>query len=381
MHPRITLSFALLLTTLAHAGDPKTPIPAADGWQWSLSGGPAWHYMGNLSFAGGSRSQSLTLPSFVGTDVLTVPPIGSETMPDERFYNDGYVRQDAGTPTDGSTWFWGYDNASQVQGSNLVYQATGFQSIRRDNITTGAGALSRDSLRDTGIELRADLLTPWKLGPFRVGGMIGLGIVSADQSIRFSNHNTSQFRDDYRLDYVDSHALGGVIPPQAPYSGTITGPGPLIPNAPASRGLTPVLLSTDSAAFTNQVQADFRDDFIGLTVGPSLIYQNGPWTFVASGGLILELHHYTTRQYEQLNVTSANGNARFAQWAEGDSGIKFRPGLFAQAAARYDVGNNWHLGAYVRGEIADEFRVNAGPSMFRFEPLGFTLGCELGYTF
>ena len=302
-------------------------------------------------------------------------------MPDERFYNDGYVRQDAGTAIDGSTWFWGYDNAAQVQGSNLVYQATGFQSIRRDTIGTASGARTRDSMRDTGIELRADVLTPWKLGPFRIGGMIGLGIVSADQSIRFSNHNTGQFRDDYRLDYVDSYDLGEVVPPQAPYAGTIGGPGPLIQNVPSSRSLTPVLLFTDAAAYTNQVRADFRDDFIGLTIGPSLVYQQGPWTFVASGGVILEFHHYTTRQYETLNVAGAAGTTGFAQWAEGDSGTKFRPGLFLQAAARYDVGNNWHLGAYVRGEIADEFRVNAGPSMFRFEPLGFTLGCELGYTF
>lgn len=379
-HPS-TLTLALLTTTIVHAGDPKAPIPADDGWQWTLSAGPAWHYMGNLRFQGGSRSQAAFKPSFVGDGLLELPPIGDETMPDERSYNDGYVRQDAGTPADGATWFWGYDNASQVQGTNLVYQATGFQSIRRDSITTAPGAQTRDSLRGLGIELRADLLTPHKIGPFRVGGVFGLGLVSDDQSIRFSNHNTNQFRADYRLDYVDTYALGDVVPPMAPYAGTITGPGPLIQNVPTTRTLTPVLQFTDSAAYTNHVHAEFSDTLISFNVGPSLIYQQGPWSFVFSGGLILEFHKYSARQYETLNVVSSTGTGVFAQWVDGKSGTKFRPGLFAQAAARYSVESGWHLGGFIRGEIADDFRVSAGPSSFEFEPVGVTLGCEVGFTF
>jgi len=381
MNRHLIPTLGLLLTTLAHAGDPKAPIPAADGWQWTLSAGPAWHYMGNLRFNGGSRSQRAFLPSFVGTDVLNVPSIGDETMPDERFYNDGYVRQDAGTPTDGSTWFWGYDNDSQVQGTNLVYQATGSQSIRRNTIATAPAVRTRDSLRDLGVELRADLLTPYKLGPFRIGGVLGLSLVSANQSIRFSNHNTSQFRDDYRLDYVDTYDLGDVVPPTASYAGTITGPGPLIQNVPTTRSLIPVLQFTDTAGFTNQVHAEFSDTLIAFSIGPSLIYQQGPWNFVFSGGMLLEFHKYSARQYEALNVVSANGTALFAQWIEGDSDTRIRPGLFAQAAARYEVENGWHIGAFVRGEIADDFSVSAGPSVFEFEPVGFTLGAELGLTF
>jgi len=383
-HQHKLLAFALLLPGAALAGDAKAPIPAAapkSGWQWSISGGPAWHNMGKLTYTGRTRSQSLGLPSFVGDNALTVPPVGDETAADERYYNDGYVRQDASTPIDGSTWFWGYENASQVQGANLVYHATGFQSIRNDAITTKPGMRDSKNLQEYGFEVRADVLSPWRLGPFRIGGMIGIGAVSENQSLAFSNHNTTQTRDDYRLDYADRYNLGGVVPPAAPYHGTIGGPGPVIPNVPALRTVTPVLLFTDTAVLTNKVRADFRDDSFALTLAPSLNYSRGPWNFVLAGGLILELHNYSTRQYEQLNVASAQITGPHARWAEGSSGTKFRPGLFLQTGVQYDVGNNWHIGGWARGEIADDFSVSAGPSLFEFEPTGYTLGFELGYKF
>ncbi|HSP43912.1 MAG TPA: hypothetical protein VLO11_13650, partial [Luteolibacter sp.] len=186
--PRIAASVAVMFPSAVMAGGSKSAMPARNGdWQWSLSGGPSWHYMGRLSFEGGSRSQSLVLPSFVGGSSLTVPPIGDAASNDERFYNDGYVRQDAGTANDGTTWFWGYDNAGQVSDGNLVYQATGFESVRNDAVNTSAGRRSSDSMTAPGMSLRADFTTPWTVGPFKVSGMIGLNVTSDTQTYRFGN--------------------------------------------------------------------------------------------------------------------------------------------------------------------------------------------------
>jgi len=361
------------------------------GWKWSISGGPAYHSMGKLTYVGRTRSQSLALPSYVGNDSLTVPPIGDQGVIGERYYNDGYVRQDAGTPADGSTWFWGYDNASQVEmigipggapvPGNLAYHATGYQSIRNDAVTTRKAPRDNDYLRTTGIEIRADVVSPWTIGPFRIGGMIGIGAVSDKQPISFRNHTTVQTRDDYRLDYTDRYALNGIIPPAAPYQGTHAGPGPVISNTPSNRTVDPVHLYTDTATFTNRVYSNFKDTSVALTMAPSLIYEQGPWNFTLSGGVIVEFHSYSTRQYEVLNVASARYTGRQAQWAEGDSGTKIRPGLFLQLGTQYDVGNDWHVGAWARGEWADDFSVSSGPSLYQFDPLGFTLGFEIGYSF
>ena len=380
--PRIAATFAVMLPSAVMAGGSKAVIPARNGdWQWSLSGGPSWHYMGRLSFDGGSRSQFLTLPSFVGGSSLTVPPIGDAAANDERFYNDGYVRQDAGTASDGTTWFWGYDNASQVSNGNLVYQATGFESIRNDAISTSAGRRSSDSMTAPGMSLRADVTTPWTVGPFKVSGMIGLNVTSDSQTYRFSNHSTVQTRDDYRLDYTDTYDLEGVIPPSAPYAGGIAGPGPLINNIPTTRAMTPVLLFTDTAVFANNVRAEFENDMIGLSAGASLDYHQAPWTFILSGGLVLEFHHYKATQSESLDVSSAAGSATFASWSDRSTGVKLRPGLFVEAAARYEIDGGCFIDGFIRGDIADDFRVSAGPSSFEFEPIGFSLGLRIGRTF
>jgi len=380
------LAFVVVLTGGSSGGGPKAPIvpvPAASGpaWEWTFSGGAAWRHVGTLRYAGGSRSQGLALPSFVGGDSLTVPPIGGGDTPAERFYNDGYVRQDAGTPDDGSTWFWGYQDDDQVRGTSLLFGATGARSIRTDRVITSGGPRGDHNLRDTGFEIRADARTPWMVGPFRVGAMIGLGAVSADHSLTFRNHQTTQRRDDYRVEYGDTYELGEVVPPAAPYEGTITGPGPLIPNIPAARSVTPVLVFTDTAVFSNEVRSEFEDTILGITLGPSLVLERDPWDLALAAGLILEFHNYRTRQSERLDLATGASATRFAGWHDHHSGFKFRPGLFAQCTAQYRVGDHWHLGAYVRGEVADKFRVSAGPSRYELDPVGFTIGAEIGSSF
>jgi len=385
MNPHVPIAVAALASLIpspACAGGAKEPLPAAhEPWQWSFSAGPSWSYMGRLSFAGGSRSQFLTLPSFVGDASLSVPPIGDPVAIGDRFYHDGYVRQDAGTAVDGSTWFWGYDNSSQVIGDNLVYQATGFESIRSDSFSTVAGRNTDDGLQSGGLSLRADVTTPWTLGPFRVGGIVGMSLASDSQSYRFANHRATQTRDDYRHDYRDTYALGGVVPPEAPYAGGPVGPGPLISNLPSSRSLTPVLVFTDTAVFTNDVRAQFENEMLSVLLGGTLEHEEGPWSFMVAGGLILEFHRYTSHQSETLNGAGGGARPGFASWSEGRSGTKFRPGLFAELSARYALDRHCFLDGFIRGEIADEFRVRAGPSSFEFEPVGFSIGLRIGASF
>ncbi len=119
----------------AWAGDAKSPVATAGDWEYSLSAGPAWRRSGTLNFTGGSLSGSAFIPSFVGSNVLIVPPIGPATEIGDRFYDDGYVRTDPSTAIDGYTGYWGYQNATQVAGDNLAMHATGFQSIRSDSLT------------------------------------------------------------------------------------------------------------------------------------------------------------------------------------------------------------------------------------------------------
>lgn len=373
-------SLPLLLSGCASAfgGDAKAPVPSGGDWEFSLSAGPAVRTLGQLKINSGYRSGGFALPSLVGSDSLTVPPVGDATAPADREYDDGYVRQDAGTAVDGTTWYWGYENPSQVQGDELVYRATGFQSIRGDlSRAPNAGPASKDTLDGVAPHLQFDARSPHSIGPFRIGFSAGLDFMKADQSLAFSNFSATQTRDDYRLDYEDRYDLQGVIPPQAPYSGTIGGPGPLIDNIPAIRTITPVLLFTDTATFGNQVHSTFEVEAFSFTLGPTFSMRQGPLEFAFSGGVIVNLYDWSARQSETLDATGAAGATRIATWQESDSGTKVRPGLYAQADLGYAVNEQIGIGGFVRLDAAGEFRAQAGPTVYKIDPYGVTAGLQV----
>ncbi|MFC7338217.1 hypothetical protein ACFQY0_13565 [Haloferula chungangensis] len=370
----------LLLATPAFGGDAKSPVSSGGNWQWTVSAGPAIRNIGTLKINSGYRSGGVIPPSFVGSSSLTEPNVGAESSTDDRFYNDGYVRQDAGTSTDGNTWYWGYDNAAQVQDKQLAYSATGYQSILRDSYSIPSfGASSRDSLRGFSPHIQVDARGPQKLWGFQLGFSGGFDFTHVDQSLAYSNYSGNQFRDDYRLDYVDSYDLNGVIPPLAPYFGTLGGPGPVIGNVPTSRSITPVLLFTDTASFSNQVWSSIDINVFSFTVGPTLTRSWGPLSMSLQGGLIFNIYDWDAQQGERLTGSNSSGTSTVANWAEGDSGTKFRPGLYGQADISYDVGNNWAIGCYFRVDTAAEFRAQAGPSTFKVDPSGYSAGFQLRY--
>jgi len=380
MNPLRPLITTFLLVSPAFAGDAKSPASSGGDWEFSLSAGPAVRTLGQVKINSGYRSGGFLLPSLVGPDSLTVPPVGDTDSYADRQYNDGYVRQDAGTSFDGTTWHWGYDNASQVQGDELVYQATGFQSIRSD--ATGApnaGPASKDTLDGVAPHLQFDARSPYHLGPFRIGFSAGFDFMQADQSLAFSNFSASQTLENYRLDYEDRYDLDGVIPPLAPYAGSLGGPGPLIGNLPVIRTITPVLLSTDTGTFSNQVSSSIEIEAFSFTLGPTFSLRQGPLEFAVSGGVIVNLYDWRARQGETLDATTALGSSRVATWSESDSGTKFRPGLFAQTELSYAINEQVGIGGFVRLDAAGEFRAQAGPTVYKIDPYGVTAGFQVRF--
>jgi hypothetical protein len=369
-----------LLTLPALAGGPKSLLQSSGDWEWSISSGPSIRNVGMLQVNAGYRSTAAMVPSFVGNDSQTMPPIGEEDAFADRFYDDGFVRRDAATAADGTTWFWGYDNASQVQGDQLSYSATGAQSTRRDSYSRRTfRPLSRDSLRGFSPHIQVDARSPHRVAGFRLGLSAAFDFTQVDQTSSFVGLTGTQFRDDYRIDYVDRFDLGGVIPPRAPYAGSLGGPGPVIPNRPASRSVTPVLVSTDTASITNQVRNSIDIDVFSLTFGPTLQRRWGPLDFSVQAGLILNVYQWQGRQTETLSATNSSGTTEVARWAEGDSGTKFRPGLYTQGEVSYDVDEQIAIGLWLRVDTAREFRAQAGPSIYRIDPTGFSTGFAITY--
>ncbi|MBK1825672.1 hypothetical protein [Haloferula rosea] len=378
------LPFAALTCLPLSAGTSKSPIDSgrnSGDWQWSISMAAGIRKVGELKINSSYRSKSLIPPSFVGGNSLTVPPVGDLGSNSDREYNDGYVRQDASTGFDGLTQYWGYQNSGQVQGDQLAYQATGYQSIYNQSFNIPRhGPASRDTLQAVSPHIQADLATPWKIGGLRVGWSVGFDFASVDQGIGFSNWSGRQTRDDYRLDYEDRYDLGGVIPPLPPYAGSDQGAGALIPNRPGSRSITPVLLFTDVATFSNRVFANIDVDVYSFTFGPSLTQSWGGIDLSVQAGIICNVYNWQGQQAERLSVTTRRGTSTYAAWVDENSGVKFRPGVYAQGDITYDVGERFRIGAYFRLDTASEFRGQAGPTIFKLDPSGFNSGFQIRYT-
>lgn len=377
-HPLKTCAFLLFLAGPLPAGGSKDPIPASGDWEWTLSVGPSVRNVGEISAQAGYRSASLIMPSFVGGNSFTAPPIGDAGTYADRTYEDGFVRQDDGTRFDGRTWNWGYENNSQVQANELAFAATGFQSVLRNEFVSPAtGPSNRDHLNGFAPHIQIDMRSPRQVAGFRLGFSGAFDFTHVDQRFTFSNFSVSQYRDDYRLEYEDRYELGEVIPPLAPYAGSLEGPGPFIANIPSSRSVTPVLVFTDTASIANQVRTSLDIDVFSFTFGPTFSRSFGSADFALQIGTIVNIYNWDGRQVEQLDATNSGGKTRVASWDEDDSGTKFRPGLYAQADVSYDVTENWQIGAFVRVDTAGDFHAAAGPTEFRIDPSGCTAGFML----
>jgi opacity protein-like surface antigen len=137
----------------------------------------------------------------------------------DRNYDNGYNRVDEAGNAGGKTWYWGYSSPNSVQGDSLVLQS--------ESTPANASSNGNQDNPQHGFEIfyQRELVKKehWRAGLEAAFGMTFISI--RDTS---TLHNRV-----YRTN--DNFALGGVIPPQPSYSGTFTGPGPLIDSAPSDR--------------------------------------------------------------------------------------------------------------------------------------------------
>jgi len=137
----------------------------------------------------------------------------------DRFYDDGFVRVDSAGDKGGLTWFWGYENASQLPGNDTIEMHA-------------ASAPARSVVKaDDDPQLGFELSFSRRLGRI---GLINWGLETAfgfsDLSIRNSQSLVGQ-----ATVLTDAYPLGGIVPPLPPYSGNFGGPAALIGDSPERR--------------------------------------------------------------------------------------------------------------------------------------------------
>jgi hypothetical protein len=150
--------------------------------------------------------------SNVGTFSQAAPPLSGGV---DHNYSDGFVRLDSSGDRGGVTWNWGYQNASQISGNGtlLMHSASSDGATSAENDDPRLG-LEVNYARDLGC-----------IGSGRWGLKVALGFT--DVKIR----DTQSLSGDVNL-VSDAYSLGGINPPHAPYTGSFSGPGPVISDTP-----------------------------------------------------------------------------------------------------------------------------------------------------
>jgi hypothetical protein len=254
----------------------------------------------------------------------------------DRFYDDGYNRVDISGNSSGLTWFWGYDNASQIPGDDTLRLST-----------TTARPIDGDDHDDDpqhGFELTWDR----ELGR-ATSGKWAWGLEGA------FGWTDVEVRDHRPLaggvtTLTDAFNLSGVVPPPPGYRGDFEGPGPLIDSTP-NRTIT-----SDPNGAVVRGTRDFDGDLFSFRAGPYLdIPLDERWTISMSAGFAAGVVQGVYR-FEQT-VTTVGGTT--AQRGTGrNTDVLF--GGYASGSIHCQITERW--GAFVNGQylgLADGYEVSA----------------------
>jgi hypothetical protein len=216
----------------------------------------------------------------------------------DRFYDDGQSRVDSSGNQGGSTWYWGYDSASQVSGQDalLLNSSASYEQTYKNDV---------DEKAAHGVELtyRHDL------GRLFCGRW---GLEGAFAYTGFSVDSDSTLTTSYtRLS--DAYVLDGVIPPLTPYQGTAEGPGPVISDSP-QRVLT---VDTDGAIVAGK--RELETDLFDFRLGP---YWEVPLAkrvaASLSGGLAFAVLASEFNYHETVTIPAVGSISRSAHDSQSD---------------------------------------------------------------
>lgn len=260
-------------------------------------------------------------------------------------YDNGFVHVDSSGNLGGTTWNWGYDNASQ-------YDPAGGGSISYSLSSSLADARTEDGGESgSGFEF----FTYYDMG----AAMLPIGKDSGATwgfrgGIHYARVDIGNGADLTASTFVltDRFDLGGVVPPPAPYSGSFNGPGPLI-------GDSPVRTTGTGAAALVTGTRDLDVDLTTLSFGTyleipvsqsfSVLFEGGLNAAIASGTYAFD----SATTIVGIGTTNSSGR---------DSGTDILPGIYVGLSGIYQMTPNWAIQASGRYQYLDDFTLGANGS-------------------
>lgn len=256
--------------------------------------------------------------------------IGATGSALDHFYDDGYVRVDQSGNLGGQTWFWGYENSSQISGNNLLFHSA----------SASVGA-SRDITDDPqpGVELVYNR----EIG--LVGSKCRWGLEMAFGWNGIDLHDGATLPASVSS-VTDAYAFTpGTTPPAAPYSGSFQGPGFTISDTPSR--------SVATLPATIHGTRDLRADLFVGRIGPYLdIPLSSRVQLTLSGGLAVGALYSEFSFRERISYGNSSvvrsgsrtdGDAIYGGFAGANLNFKFNPRWNATLGAQFEsLGTRTH---------------------------------------
>ena len=361
--------------------------------QWNFRIGAAYRNLGNIDFDSGAYSTPGLLPTLQpalgpgGASNISGLGVGALGSFANRTYLDGYVFIDGATadPSSflpGTTAYWGYQSDSQVRDGSLYFSGGKYSTSSSQSVTSSTPSDWSSGIDGASpvleLEGRLRLDDHWS-----VGGAVSFLYISADSSHSATSFRASQSLSESVFTVNDRYDLQGVIPPLAPYAGTLISPGtaPLIDNIPTERIITQTEGAIQTADFFNQVSESLKIHLYTLSLGPTVHYAADKFSFTGGAGLVVNVADWKSSFDEKLNQTVGGSTKELKTWRDRSGKQEILPGLYLQGSAGYQFTDHWQFSVFGRYDWSESLEGNVGPSSFSADLSGYTLGASVTFTF
>jgi hypothetical protein len=260
-------------------------------------------------------------------------PINRKTPRGDNYnYDNGYVLTDISGNAGNQSWYWGYDNSSQV---NTIANTISFN--RNTATPSSSSASGSADAGNTGFELAYDrqlgVKADWHNMRYGLELAVNFMPVCVNSSSTFGA-NVSQQTDVYGY-------TTGTTPPSAPYQGSYGGPGFVI-NVPRISTTTAVI--PDASVFS---QDHFDANLWGIRLGPYVEFPFGKkdqFTLSLSAGLAVGLLDANDSWKQTVTIP---GNPTVIS-SGGGSDFNLLWGGYVGLDADYQLGEHWGISGGVQ---------------------------------
>ena len=281
------------------------------------------------------------------------PGFGQRTGKGDPYnYDDGYVLTDVSGNQGGMTWYWGYNNPSQLNAS-----AANSIDFHDTKALALPGSNSDDNSTYTGCEIAYD----YELGVSNYGlddkagwNHFHFGIEGAANFMPINFDTGGSYNTLLTTTTTSYGYTPGTTPPTAPYQGSFNGPGFLLNSSPLS---SPVSTSQGATVVTSQ---HFDSTLWGFRLGP---YVESPVTehffLHITGGLAAGILDASANWNETVTGASLPSGVPARVGGSGDD-TSVLWGYYFGADAVYRFDKHWGVDIGVQYQHLDNYNHDFG---------------------